>query len=117
MKYVSYNLVNESLGIANVSINGNKYTFEYPCTNNHECTDYEILLSPGKYTIELYGASGGHDEGYISLFQDPTKQGCIEQNIKGNVKCVKNSSMAGAGGYTRGTMNIKEVTRGFLSIG
>ena len=117
MKHISYKLVNESVGIANVSIKGNKYTFEYPCSDNHDCTDYEIQLSPGKYTIELYGASGGHDEGYISLFQDPTEKGCIKQNIKGNVECVQKASMAGAGGYTRGTINIKEITRGFLSIG
>ena len=117
MRLISYNIVNKSAGKANVNVSDNKYRFEYPCTDNHECTNYELTLSPGIYTIELYGASGGHDEGYISLLQDPDKKGCIEQIVEKNVECVQRSSMAGAGGYTKGEIKLKRRTKAFLSIG
>ena len=114
-----YQLVDPSLGKANVTVNNSKYFFNYPCSSNNNCTDYELYLLPGVYTFELIGASGGHEANRkISLYRNENGRGCVEQSFKGNVECVTDiSSMSGAGGYTRGTMRIRKPTKAFLSIG
>ena len=56
---IRYHLVEKSLGQPNVTKNENSFTFNYPCSDTSICTPYRILLSPGLYTFELWGAQGG----------------------------------------------------------
>ena len=56
---IRYHLVEKSLGQPNVTKNENSFTFNYPCSDTSICTPYRILLSPGLYKFELWGAQGG----------------------------------------------------------
>ena len=116
---LSYRFVDESVGRANVTVRNSKYSFFFPCSKNNVCSEYEVIFSPGIYTIELIGASGGHESTRkISLYRNENGAGCIPQTYKGNVECVTDhSSMSGAGGYTKGTIHLNKPTLGYLSIG
>ena len=118
MPFISYQLVNKSYQ-EDVKIDQKQIRFFYPCTTTYECTDYEITLLPGVYRIELYGASGGHyNDSYITSYRP--KGQCYDFNnilIEKNVDCTKQSSSAGAGGYTSGIIRIRSKTKAFLSLG
>ena len=73
----------------NVSKNDNTYTFFYPCVSEEICSPYKVLLTPGIYTIECYGAKGG----------DTT------------------SNLGGLGGISKGMIVIHEQKSIFVSIG
>ena len=47
--------------IKNVSYNESHdtYTFQYPCESHEICYPYVVTLSPGVYTFECYGGTGG----------------------------------------------------------
>ena len=103
-----------------VKRNENVYSIEYPCENNYECSSLESTFPAGYYKIELYGASGGHREGFISTFRDPLTDTCSDVNVtkyEGNTKCTNVSSMAGAGGYTSAYLFLRKPTKIFLAIG
>ena len=116
---LSYKLVNESVGEPNVTVKNQKYSFFFPCSTNNVCSEYEVIFSPGVYTIELLGASGGHEPSHkISLYRDESGKGCTQQAYKGNVECVEDhSSMSGAGGYTKGTIRLNKPIKSFIAIG
>ena len=101
---------------------GNQYTLTYPCGDSFECKNFVALFPPGKYLIKLYGGSGGHEEGHITSAANlENDKECIDQSTVdlygGNVKCTKESSMAGAGGYTSGTLTLHEETKVYIAIG
>ena len=56
---VKYQIVDNTKGSRRVSVDGNKIIFNYPCSNQSDCTPYKLLFSPGYYQIELWGAYGG----------------------------------------------------------
>ena len=106
----------------NVSQKLNEYTLKYPCSDSHECKNYVSLFPPGKYLIKLYGGSGGHMENYVtsSALINNDKE-CIDQDdvdyYGGNVYCTKKASMAGAGGFTSGTITLQKTTKVYIAIG
>jgi hypothetical protein len=67
--------------------------FSYNCASNSSCTAYEINIAPGVYLLEVWGAKGG--DGYFSNLLRP----------------------GGAGGYSRGVINIKQTRTMFVTIG
>ncbi|EAY09319.1 hypothetical protein TVAG_394910 [Trichomonas vaginalis G3] len=113
---ISYKLVNESAGSINVTndLSKKKVIFEYPCENNHECTDYEIQIFPGYYKFELYGASGGHSSNLISSYIYPNGN-CISNSVissvNGHTVCNPVGSRGGAGGFVSGKIRIKNLTK------
>ena len=119
---IKYSLYNESHYEARLKVTEirNKYIFEYPCENNHDCTDYVITFSPGVYKFELYGASGGSSTGHVSSYRYPNGS-CIEdkivESVKGNTKCLRQSSLGGAGAYISGTIYLSNETISYATIG
>ena len=79
-----------------VTINGNIAVFEYPCSSATSCAPYEVLLRPGKYKIELYGAQGG--KGRV------TNENTLRPESCGN------------GSYVSGIINFKVQTNFFLFL-
>jgi hypothetical protein len=67
--------------------------FSYNCASNSSCSAYEINIAPGVYLLEVWGAKGG--DGFFSNFHRP----------------------GGAGGYSRGIINIKQTRTMFVTIG
>ena len=112
---------NEPANGNHVFQNGSTYVLEYPCNVSTQCTNYFSDFPPGRYTISLYGASGG--SGYETAYTayNENLSDCIEQeNVDkygGNTICLKKSSRSGAGGYTSGVLNLRKVTRVYISIG
>ena len=99
---------------------GKVYSIKYPCEKSFNCSSIESTFPPGYYKIELYGASGGHMNGYISTYIDPATETCNEENVtkyRGNTKCVNVTSMAGAGGYTSAYLSLHSSTKIYLAIG
>ena len=56
---IRYKVVNKTLGSSRITKKSNAFLFDYPCDNLSECTPYEVMFSPGRYRIELWGAQGG----------------------------------------------------------
>ena len=107
---------------ASVSVKKSKnvYSIEYPCALSYDCSSIESTFPPGFYHIELYGASGGHEDGFISTYIDPETEFCSDSNVsmfKGNTKCTNVSSMAGAGGYTSAFLTLQRSTKIYIAIG
>ena len=58
---IKYRLHESSKGVRNVTKeNSTSYLFNYPCQSTVDCTPYEVYFSPGYYSIEMWGASGGN---------------------------------------------------------
>jgi hypothetical protein len=115
---INYRLVNSSKGSSNVSVSGREFTFYYPCSLNNDCTNYEVTLSPGVYSIELWGGSGGHYPGHISLLHNPKNHNATDFSLKkSNIEYKELSSMGGAGGYTSGIITLSRKTKTYLAIG
>ena len=87
------------LGEKNVTYNdaSRAYIFNYPCYSRTECEPYELIMSPGTYKIELWGAQGG-DARYQN--QDNIRKGS-----------------GGKGAYVSGTIQLIGTTKLFLYIG
>ena len=103
-----------------VETNENVYSIKYPCEKSYECSSLESIFPAGYYKIELYGASGGHLDGFISTYRNPAGDTCSDENVtkyKGNTKCTYVTSMAGAGGYTSAYLFLRKPTKIFLAIG
>ncbi|EAY22814.1 hypothetical protein TVAG_075610 [Trichomonas vaginalis G3] len=118
---LKYKLVNESKVGAqiNVTIDVDRYIFDYPCSSSSDCTDYEITFPPGLYKFELYGSSGGSQNG-ITSYRFPNGS-CISEEIvnlyRGNTKCLSKSSVGGAGGYISGVIYIRKSILSFVTVG
>ena len=69
--------------------------FSYPCNDNTQCYAYDIVLNPGYWKLECWGASGG--DSYHSY---------LEQSFKG-----------GKGGYSVGVIFVTEPEQFSLYIG
>ena len=69
-------------------------TFSYPCTLKDKCTPISLLVNPGVYKIECWGAKGSKWMG------------------RG-----KNSSIPGLGAYTSGEIVIHKTTQFYVYIG
>ena len=80
-----------------------------------------ILLKPGQYLFEAYGASGGGGTNADTTSRIPNKQECLDQNIvtkfEGNTICRKDGSQPGAGGYSRGIFTAKSTTPIYVLTG
>ena len=63
--------------------------FPYPCENYSECSPYSVVLDPGFYLLEVWGAEGG-DNG---------------------------SSLSGPGGYSHGTLRLSSTTKAYVRVG
>ncbi|EAX93895.1 hypothetical protein TVAG_131830 [Trichomonas vaginalis G3] len=119
---ISASLVNESVvgAKSNVKFNKTHYIFDYPCDSNSECTDYKLILEPGAYKFELYGASGGSRTNEVSSYRF-SDNNCIEDEIvqkyRGNTKCIRTASVGGAGGYISHTIQLMNQTVTFLTLG
>ncbi|EAY16473.1 hypothetical protein TVAG_347830 [Trichomonas vaginalis G3] len=104
----------------NVSKRGPAYTFDYPCVNSSNCTDYVIDLPKGLYKFELYGASGGSATGKVSTFHYENGV-CLSQDFvdhfNGNTKCLDSFDAGGAGGYVSGIVSIRKPIQIYATIG
>jgi hypothetical protein len=67
--------------------------FPYNCSTNSSCAAHEIIIEPGIYLLEVWGAKGG--DGFFYGFL----------------------RVGGAGGYSRGVINIKQTRKMYLNIG
>ena len=56
---IKYQIVNKTKGKKRVVVDDNVFIFKYPCSNTSDCSPYKLLLSPGYYQFELWGAYGG----------------------------------------------------------
>lgn len=119
--YIKYDLINKSKGSVQVSSYQNVYEFFYPCENSSDCTDYSLILSPGFYKFEAYGASGGiPSSSRSSTYLDPKTNKCNDDMVhkyRGNSQCYPNMYSSGAGGYVSATLYLKKETRAYLMIG
>ena len=84
-------------------------------------TNY-ILLKPGKYLFEAYGASGGGDGANAdTTSRIPNEKECLDQinvtKFGGNTKCNKVGSQPGAGGYSRGIFTARSTTPIYVLTG
>ena len=79
MDGIKYSLFNKSAGISNVTKQGNKLIFNYPCTSSIYCTPYEVILIPGIYRMSLWGAQGGsaHKSDTAVLIEDSGGKGAF----------------------------------------
>ena len=73
----------------NVEFINDSITFHYPCSNSANCTSYNIMLSAGRYLLEVFGASGGN---------------C--NNFEG-----------GKGGFSSGELTLGRRTHMYITIG
>ena len=77
MLKIRYQLVNQTksnLPLSEIVVNNkNQWIFNYPCTSNFDCTEYELHIPPGVYQIELYGASGGYKDNGITGYRSNCK--------------------------------------------
>ena len=88
MDKIQYEVADKDVGFENVkNVNFRTLLFSYPCNSNFNCTPYNVVLSPGIYQIECYGAGNTH-----------------------------NGNSAG-GGYTSGIINVKEPLEIYLYLG
>ena len=94
---IRYHLVEKSLGQPKVTKKDQTFTFNYPCSDTSICTPYRIILSPGFYKFELWGAQGG-DARYQN--QPTIRQGS-----------------GGRGAYVSGSMRIAGTQVFYLYIG
>ena len=82
---------------------------------------FSIILKPGKYRLEAYGASGGGNTQACTIARDPTREDCIgEENVtkfKGNTKCQYLNSQPGSGGYASGVISLKFQSLLYINIG
>ena len=69
--------------------NVNSTFYEYPCDNSTECHSIDIVLSPGIYVLEVWGASGG----------------------------ANSSENSALGGYSYGILTLREETKAFIYLG
>ncbi|EAX92444.1 hypothetical protein TVAG_327530 [Trichomonas vaginalis G3] len=103
-----------------VSIRENKYIFDYPCEDSSVCTEYSIVLQPGLYKFELYGASGGSYTGEVSTHHYETGECMPDSFVKlfnGNTRCLEYFDYGGAGGYVSGLINVKRLLQIYATIG
>ena len=85
------------MGINVTHINLNNFSFSthgsvnfpYPCEDTTICTPYNIILDPGFYLLEVWGAEGGDNGDKIS----------------------------GPGGYSFGTLRLIETTKAYVYVG
>lgn len=96
-KGVKARVVDKTKGSLQIEKIKNSIIFKYPCNDSSDCTPYDIVLSPGVYRFELWGAQGGNGR-----FQ--------------NEKTIREGS-GGKGAYAAGTINLIGTTRLFLYIG
>ena len=122
MSFLIYQLFDSNFGVSNVEpINSKSLKLLYPCSKSDECTEYEVSFLPGVYRIELYGASGGYKENFITAYKTEVGN-CPYLNkankpFISNVECTNQINTAGAGGYTSGIIRLHRITKAFLSIG
>ncbi|EAX99336.1 hypothetical protein TVAG_181930 [Trichomonas vaginalis G3] len=91
---INYKLSKDSVGIENVTVSDNQYTFGYPCGDSLEdCTPYTINLIGGTFLIEAWGSAG-------------SAQHTQTQN-----------SLPGLGGYSSGVLVVKKSLTLYLYIG
>ena len=69
--------------------NVNSTFYEYPCANSSVCHSIDIVLSPGIYVLEVWGASGG----------------------------ANSSENSALGGYSYGILTLREETKAFIYLG
>ena len=55
----------------------NRMIFDYPCSDNFDCAPYEIVLKPGTYRFDTYGASGGFTTINPSSYRNETTKNCV----------------------------------------
>lgn len=103
-------------------IDGNTYTLKFPCNDSKYCFPIQIYFNPGKYKLELFGASAGYYQNYITSYRNPNNiSECLYKSeieeIGGNYSCPSTGSNSGAGGYASGILNLKSGVIAFLNLG
>ena len=97
-KGIKYRLEDRNKGRKNVTQEDDKtFVFGFPCINTSDCTPYRLLMSPGKYKFELWGASGGDGRYH-------------------NNETMRTDS-GGKGAYVTGVMNLIGTQVFYLYIG
>ena len=71
----------------------NSIILPYPCVDTTDCTYYKVDLQQGEYKFETWGAQGGNDTTY------------------------PDTCFGGRGGYSRGTIKLKEKTTFYVFVG
>ena len=87
----SYKVFNNKAS-SKVFSSDNRMIFDYPCSDNYDCAPYEIVLKPGTYRFDTYGASGGFTDANPSSYRNETTRNCVFSNEEvysfgGNAKC------------------------------
>ncbi|EAY16821.1 loricrin, putative [Trichomonas vaginalis G3] len=93
---------------------------EYKILLNKPSIHYSIVLPPGLFKFELYGASGGSYTDEVSSYHYESGA-CMPDNFvklfNGNTKCLESSNYGGAGGYVSGIVHIRHPTKIYATIG
>ena len=94
---IKYRLDEPEKGRSNVTVTDQTFTFGFPCEESYSCTPYKLVLSPGYYSFELWGAQGG-DARY------------------GGTTIIREDS-GGKGAYVAGNISLIGTTQMYLYIG
>ena len=78
---------------------------------------YELVLKPGRYHFEAYGASGGGPPKYETIARDPDHPNQCLPVTKNNTICNITTSQQGAGGYIAGDIIFLFPTKVFIYVG
>ena len=116
---LDFSLEDDQKGQLNIKKSFHSYSLYFPCESTHECTDYSAVFPPGRYLVELYGASGASTSPSTS-FRFPNGTHIPESTVKyyrGNAESKNISSNAGSGGYTAGILSLRQKTQVYISIG
>jgi hypothetical protein len=94
MSWASVSVGDTNKGNTNKVVRTNQFiSLPYPCSDSTDCTHYSVTLEPGLYDLEVWGAQGGNDSTY------PT------------------TAFGGRGGYSKGTVQLKNITTLYVYVG
>lgn len=85
-------------GRENITKINKTYIFQYPCKSLLYCKPYKVILSPGRYIIELWGAQG-------------------DDALDGNGPSDFLPNKGGRGSYTRGILSVDARMSFYIYLG
>ena len=93
--------------------------FQYPCSDPSKCSEISLILPPGSFRFEAYGASGGTESTSTTLRKNNGVCDLSQEKVglfRGNTKCNPSNS-PGSGGYMSGIITLYRKTLFYLNIG
>ena len=91
MERINYTILDQKLGILNVSKSENTFLFNYPCVSTITCTPYYVFIPKGVYRMSLWGAQGGNsrDGNSLTFLEDSGGKGAF---VSGKIRILQDSN-------------------------